>query len=311
MKPENNPRIVFMGSPEFALPTLAALHQHFKLVGIVTQPDKPAGRGRRMTPPPVKIYAEKHQIPVIQPRKLTLPDPVRQIELWNPDLIVVAAYGKILRENVLNIPKYGCINVHASLLPRWRGAAPIQAAILNGDSHSGCTIMLMDKGMDTGAILKQVSEPIRADDTAATLAKRLAEAGARLLIETIPAFLQGEIIPIHQDNEQATYAPMIKKSDGELDISQHAEILERKIRAYTPWPGTFIRLPGGKTLKIIQAHVVLDESTRHAAFIRYHNRYPAIATPSGILVLDVVQPAGKKPMQGDQFLRGARDWGKE
>ena len=299
-----------MGSPEFAVPPLEALHSKFNVVGVVTQPDKPSGRGRKLTPPPVKTFAETHSVPYIQPQKLSSEAAYKQIEAWKPDLIVVTAYGKILRNNILSLPKYGCINVHASLLPRWRGAAPIQAAILHGDEKTGCTIMLMDEGLDTGPILTQIEEPIRPKDTTSTLAARLSTLGANLLVDTIPGFIEGKIKPKQQDNALATYAPMIKKSQGKIDTNQTAETIERQVRAYNPWPGTYIHLPNGKILKIIEAHVASTSPTEAKQFSQI-NGFPAIATANGYLVLDIVQPAGKKAMRGDAYLRGSREWGKE
>ncbi len=213
---------VFMGSPAFAVPVLRNLVAGYQVVGIVTQPDRPAGRGRRMTAPPIKNLADEIHIPVIQPRRLSEPEVLEQLQRWAPDLIVVAAFGQILRPTVLDLPKYGCVNVHASLLPRWRGAAPIQAAILNGDDTTGVTIMRMDPGIDTGALLSQKSLPISHNDTSATLANKLSELGAELLIESLASYLSGKLMPIPQDESKATYAPMIKKEEGLLDFSMPA-----------------------------------------------------------------------------------------
>jgi len=287
-------RIVFMGSPEFALPTLTALARNFNVVGVVTQPDRPAGRGRNLTPPPVKELAAELDLPVIQPARLSAPEAMRQLQLWAPELIVVAAFGQILRPAVLDLPKYGCINVHASLLPRWRGAAPIQAAILHGDETTGVTIMLMDPGVDTGSILSQRAVRILEDDTAGSLSTRLAVVGAELLTETLPRYLSGELQPQPQDERQATYAPMLKKAAGELDFNQPAEQLARQVRAFHPWPGAYMFWQGQR-LKIHQAHAA-------------PGGLPAVGAVNGVLVLDKLQPAGKKPMPGDVFLRGARGW---
>src|SRR5512133_3549715 len=209
-----NIRIVFMGSPDFAVPSLRALAERYHVVGVVTQPDRPAGRGRVLTPPPVKVLAQELGIPTIQPEKLKEPEAQAALQEWAPDLIVVTAFGQILRKSVLALPRYGCVNVHASLLPRWRGAAPIQAAILNGDTHSGATIMILDPGIDTGPILAQEAMEIRADDTAETLGQRLSEAGADLLIRTLPGYLDGTLQPKPQPEEGATYAAMISKEEG-------------------------------------------------------------------------------------------------
>ena len=247
--------IVFMGSPEFALPTLRALAEHYQVTGVGTQADRPAGRGRQLTPPPVKILAQELGLPVIQPKRLGEPEAMQQLRSWAPDLIVVAAFGQILRLELLDLPPHGCLNVHASLLPRWRGAAPIQAALLAGDEQTGITIMKMDPGVDTGPILSQRAGAIYPDDTTGSLAARLAQLGAELLVECLPAFLSGSLTPQPQDESQATYAPMLKKEDGQLDFHQSAEQLARLVRAFNPWPGAYI-LWRGQLLKIHHAHAV-------------------------------------------------------
>lgn len=299
-------RIVFMGSPDFALPTLIALHKKYHVTGVVTQPDKPAGRGRTLRPPPVKTLVNEYNIPVIQPVSLKEPAALAQLQQWEPELIVVAAFGQILRPPVLNLPPHGCINVHASLLPRWRGAAPIQAAILHGDKQTGVTIMLMEAGLDTGPILNQRSIPITDDCTAGALSLLLAELGSQLLVETLPGYLSGELRPQPQDETSATYAPMLKKADGEIDFNQPAEYLERFVRAYNPWPGAFTSWEVGR-LKVHRAHAVESPSPGIGKRL-IHNEQAAIGTAKGILVLDEVQPAGKKAMPGEVFLRGARNW---
>ncbi len=294
-----------MGSPEFAVPVLRALAKEYNVVGVVTQPDKAAGRGRKLKAPPVKQAALELGLPVMQPRRLRKPEAFAQLAEWKPDLIVVAAYGQILRPNVLELPRYGCVNVHASLLPRWRGASPIQHAILNGDSETGITIMLMDEGMDTGPILSQRAIPILPDETAGELSKRLSELGAQLLLETLPKYLSGEITPQPQDDSQATYAPLLKKEDGRLDFSRSAEELARQVRAFNPWPAAFTEWRG-QPFKILRAHAADGEAPAGKRLV--HEKKPAFGTASGILVLDEVQPAGKKPMAGEVFLRGARGW---
>ena len=295
-----------MGSPEFALPSLKRLAEHYYVVGVVTQPDRPAGRGMTLTPPPIKRLAEELGIPTIQPVKLREPAAWEQLQAWAPDLIAVTAFGQILRQNVLDLPRYGCINVHASLLPRWRGAAPIQAAILHGDAETGVTIMRMDAGVDTGPMLAQRSERIRPEDTHLTLAARLAELGADLLVETLPGYLAGETQPQDQDDAGATRAPMIRKEDGELDFSQPAQALAWKVRAFQPWPGTAF-LWEGLPLKVLRAHAEAG-ATGIAGQRGVLGKFPAVSTSAGWLVLDEVQPPGKKAMAGDVFLRGARQW---
>jgi methionyl-tRNA formyltransferase len=304
--------IVFMGSPEFALPTLRVLDSNYSITGVITQPDRPKGRGQSLTSPPVKELALELDLPVIQPRRLREPEAMAQLRAWQPGLIVVAAFGQILKPDVLDLPRFGCVNVHASLLPRWRGAAPIQAAILHGDAQTGVTIMHMDSGVDTGPILSQRAIPILADDTAASLSERLAILGADLLIETLPSFLTDELVPQPQNETLATYAPMLKKEDGLLDFTQPAPYLARRVLAFNPWPGAFT-LWHGQILKICRAHPISNQQgfatnlTPGMPFI--HQSLPAFFTGDGLLVLDEVQPAGKKPMPGKVFLSGARGWG--
>lgn len=300
-------KIVFMGSPEFALPTLRRLAESFQVIGVVTQPDRPAGRGRTLAPPPVKQYAVERGIPVIQPERLKEPAALQQLTEWAPDVIVVAAFGQILRQAVLDLPKHGCVNVHASLLPRWRGAAPIQAAILSGDSISGITIMRMDAGVDTGPILSQRTLPILPNETSGSLSARLAELGASLLEETLPDYLEGRITPQLQDDTGATYAPMLKKEDGRLDFSQDAASLVRRVHAFNPWPGAFTTWEG-QILKVHRA-LAADEMVGNPGSTGIYQDMPVITCNAGCLVLVEVQPSGKKPMSGDVFLRGARNWG--
>ena len=300
-----NKRVVFMGSPDFALPTLKALHRAYDVVGVVTQPDRPAGRGRAVQPPDVKILARALGLPIIQPTSLKNPEALQQLAAWHPDMIVVAAFGQILRENVLSLPPFGCVNVHASLLPRWRGAAPVQAAVLH-DDVSGVTIMKMDKGLDTGPILSQRAVPIPKDMTAGDLFDQLAQLGADLLVETLPKYFRGEIQPQPQDDDQATYAPRLKREDGELDFSQPAEFLARMVRAYHSWPGAYQFFEDAR-LKIYQAHA--KEAPSAVPGKRYVvEDKPAWGTIEGVLVLDEVQAAGKNRVMGEEFLHGAKDW---
>ncbi len=295
-----------MGSPEFAVKVLDKLIQGFNVVGVVTQPDRPAGRGKVLTPPPVKVLAEQKKVPVIQPERLRRPEAFEQLQAFAPDLIVVAAYGQILRPNVLELAQYGCINVHASLLPRWRGAAPIQAAILAGDEFSGVSIMKLDPGVDTGPVLAKREVRILPEDDSSSLGQRLAEVGADLLIETLPGYLNGSIVPQPQPEEGAAYAAMLKKEDGELDFDRPAVELERKIRAFSPWPGSFIYWHG-QILKVNRARIAPANSLA-AGQKGLVAGLPAIGTTDGSLVLEEVQPAGKKAMPGVAFIRGARNW---
>ncbi|TAK13936.1 MAG: methionyl-tRNA formyltransferase [Anaerolineae bacterium] len=293
-----------MGSPEFAVPSLRALAKSASIVGVFTQPDRQAGRGKKVSPPPVKQAAEELGLPVFQPPRLK-GEALDQLRALAPELIVVAAFGQILRSAVLDLPKYGCINVHASLLPRWRGAAPINAAILHGDSVTGISIMKMDEGIDTGPILAQKELPISTGDTAETLALRLAELGAELLTATLPRYLEGTLQPTPQPEDGATYIGMLKKDDGWLDTARPAVQLERQVRAYQPWPGSAI-LWKGQPLKILRASV--QSGNRPAGERLVLDSLPAIGTSEGILLLESLQPAGKRPMDGNSFLQGARDW---
>ncbi len=300
------PRIVFMGSPDFAAPVLKALAEKYNLVGVVTQPDRPAGRGGTLKPPAVKETALRLGLPVIQPEKLRAPLVMAQLREWNPDLIIVAAFGQILPPEVLELPPYGCINVHASLLPRWRGAAPIQAAILAGDAETGVTIIKMDAGVDTGPLLSQRAITTSPEDTAGTMFEKLAQLGADLLIETLPDYFSGKIQPQAQDDSHATYAPMLKKEDGLLDFTRPAEELACRVRAFNPWPGAFFEWEGG-LFKVHRARLSGEKSPGAGSRLIVEGR-PAIGTSEGILILEEVQPAGKNPMPGKAFLAGARNW---
>ncbi|MEW6401742.1 MAG: methionyl-tRNA formyltransferase [Chloroflexota bacterium] len=322
-------RIVFMGSPDFALPVLRALANSYQVVGVVTQPDRQSGRGRELKAPPVKVLAQELKIPSIQPEKLREPGAMEQLRAWSPDLIVVAAFGQILRKDVLELPRFGCINVHASLLPRWRGAAPINAAILHGDEETGVTIMQMDVGLDTGPMLSQRSIRLTREDTAGSVFEKLSTLGADLLIETLPDYLSGKFEPVPQPEEGVTYAPMLKKEEGRLDFTRPAEELERRVRAFNPWPGAFMDFDG-VNLKVHRAHTPLvppifaqpksvaaeNEEGRKWGDVRggkagqrlVWRDQPAVETGGGILVLDEVQPPGRKSMSGKAFLSGARNW---
>jgi methionyl-tRNA formyltransferase len=295
-----------MGSPDFSLPTLRQLAQIYQVVGVVTQPDRASGRGRELKAPPVKLLAQELNIPVIQPQKLREPEAMQQLREWNPDLIVVAAFGQILKKDVLDLPKFGCINVHASLLPRWRGAAPINAAVLAGDEETGVTIMKMDVGLDTGPMLSMKRIRIKPDDTAGSLFEALSTLGADLLIETLPVYMDGKIAPEPQPEDGATYAPMLKKEDGRLDFNQSAIELERRIRAMIPWPGAWFEW-NGNLLKVSRGVVSEGRGKEVGSRLIVDGR-PAVRCADGILILDEVQPPGKKIMPGKAFLSGARDW---
>ncbi len=302
-------KIVFMGSPEFALPSLRSLAGAYNVVGVVTQPDRASGRGREVKMPPVKTLALELGIPIMQPEKLRAPEVMSQLRAWSPDLIVVAAFGQILKQDVLDLPRYGCLNVHASLLPRWRGAAPINAAILRGDEETGVTIMKMDAGLDTGAMLAKKSMRLSPDGTAGSVTSTLSHLGADLLIEILPRWIAGEIQPTPQDDSLSTYAPMLKKEDGRLDFTRDVNELERQVRALNPWPGAFMEFDGA-TLKIHHARVgQIDNLSHYEAGQRLTQaNQPAVGARGGVLILDEVQPAGKKSMNGNSFLAGARHW---
>jgi methionyl-tRNA formyltransferase len=227
------------------------------------------------------------------------------LHAWAPDLIVVAAFGQILRKDVLELPRHGCINVHASLLPRWRGAAPINAAILNGDEETGVTIMQMDVGLDTGPMLAKRSIRLTRDDTAGSVFQALSTLGADLLIETLPEYLSGKLQPVAQPEEGVTYAPMLKKEDGKLDFNSDVNELERRVRAFSPWPGAFMDFDG-TMLKVHRAHIEQGEASVGQRLI--NGNQPMVGARGGVLALDEVQPAGKKSMSGKSFLSGARNW---
>ncbi len=244
--------IIFMGSPQFAVPTLEALTRDYTVSAVYTQPDKPAGRGKVLTSVPVAQWATAHSLPIYQPRSFRKdPTAIDQLRALQPDVIVVAAYGLILPQAVLDVPRYGCINVHGSILPRHRGAAPITAAILAGDDETGITIMQMDAGMDTGPMLSVGREPIRSDDTTASLSERLSQLGAQLLIDTLPRYLSGSITPQPQPDEGVTYCSKINKSDAQIDWTHSASEIDRMVRAYIPWPGAFTWW-NGQLMKILK-----------------------------------------------------------
>jgi len=296
-----------MGSPEFASHVLEGLASQYPVQGVITQPDRESGRGKALTPPPVKVTANSLNIPVFQPPRLKTPEAFAELAALEPDVIIVAAYGQILRQNVLDLPKYGCINVHASYLPRWRGAAPIQAAILAGDEYTGVSIMKMDAGIDTGPVLVMEKVAIAQQETAKTLDAKLSAVGSNLLLKTLPQYLSGQIVPAPQPEVGSTYAGMLNKQDGLLDFAQPALELERKVRAFDDWPGTFLMLDS-QMIKVRKVTIV--QETRLACGERgILQGLPAIGTADGVLLLQEVQPAGKRWMNGVEFLRGnQKNW---
>lgn len=303
-------RIVFMGTPDFAVPSLQALARDHQVVGVVTQPDRPAGRGRRLVAPPVKEAAGALGLEVVQPPTLRRPEAVERLVAWRPDLVVVAAFGQILRPEVLAIPPHGCLNVHASLLPRYRGAAPIPAAILAGDERTGVTIMRMDEGLDTGPMLAQADWPIGPDDTTGSLAADLARLGASLLVEALPGWLEGRIAPRPQDDSQATYCRTLQKEDGLLDWALTASHLDRQVRACDPWPGAYTAW-AGQRLKILRARPLPGRPGPGGAGPgRVVDLAPGtgVVTGEGVLELLQVQLAGKSAMDVHAFAQGRRDF---
>lgn len=296
-----------MGSPEIAVPLFQAVAKEYPVRGVVTQPDRPAGRGKKEIAPAVKIAAEAAGIPVFQPERLRLPEAFEIVAAWRPDLIVVMAYGQILRQNVLDLPKYGCINVHASLLPRWRGASPIQAAIRAGDAMTGVSLMKMDAGMDTGAVYSTHELAIAADDTAESLSAKLADLSARAFLRDLPRILSGDLVPVPQPETGVTLTGLIRKEDGILDLSHSARDLERLVRAYSPWPGTTVAIDG-MMLKVLRARVDTAESSAPPGTRAVIGKFPAVKAADRFLVLDEVQAPGRKPASGRDFLAGFRTW---
>jgi len=298
-------RIVFFGTPEFAVPSLRALlDRGEEVVSVVCQPDKPAGRGQKLLSPPVKELAVVCGVPVLQPLKLRMPEVSAALAEQRPDLIVVAAYGKILPANILMLPRFGCINVHASLLPKYRGAAPIQWAILRGEKVTGITIMQMNEGMDTGDILLQRETTIGDSETYGELRTRLAHLGAAALMDAIELLKSGALQPRPQDDVAATMAQMIQKEDGVIDWSRPAIELARAVRAYNPWPSAQTTLAGA-LLKIHRAHVVRVNAGL-PGMVHTHDGAIVVTCGEDALQLDQLQLAGRKSLPAAEFIRGVR-----
>ncbi len=308
-------KILFMGTPDFAVPSLLALLEDgYDVTAVVTQPDRPKGRKRILTPPPVKEIALKHGIPVLQPEKLRSPESVEEIRRLSPDLIVTAAYGQILPKAILELPPHGCINVHASLLPKYRGGAPIQRAIMNGEKVTGVTIMYMAEGLDTGDMISRVEVPIEDDDNAGTMFAKLSEAGANLLRKTLPELLAGNIRAVPQNDAYATYAPNLSREDEKIRWERPAMEIYNQVRGLNPWPGAFT-LYDGEVLKVWSCRKpepvsaerpAQADGTAPGTVLQATDEGIEVMTGEGTIWLKEIQPAGKKAMDAGQFVRGSR-----
>lgn len=300
-------RIVFFGTPSFAIPSLESLFQGpDEVVGVVTQPDRERGRGRKKSPSPVKELSLKFGITPYQPEKVKEGPFLEAIKGLEPDLFVVVAFGQILPKSLLEIPKFGAVNVHASLLPMYRGAAPIAWAILRGEKKTGITTMLMDEGMDTGDILMQAEIPIEKEDTGETLQGKLSSLGGRLLMETVEKMKAGSISPLPQNHSKATYAPPLKKEDGRIDWKKPAEEIDLKVRAFSPWPGAFTGWEN-RLLKIDRVEVRKEISSAEAGSVTWvGSDFLEVETGDGFLLIREVQPEGKRRMSVRDFLSGHR-----
>ncbi|MFC1942029.1 methionyl-tRNA formyltransferase [Chloroflexota bacterium] len=302
-------RIIFMGTPEFAVPSLEHLIlDKYQIVAVFTQPDRPAGRGRGMVASPVKAAAQQLQLPVLQPDSMKSAEVVTQIASLKPDIIVVVAYGKILPQSILDIPAFGCINIHPSLLPKFRGPSPVVAAILSGDDFTGVSIMLLDSGMDTGPVLIRAAVSISHEDTAGSLTGKLSMIAANLLQEALVGWIRHEIVPLPQNEVAATYSAQINKEDGEIDWNLSAEEIWQRVRAFHPWPGCYT-MWRGRQLKITEA-VLLREKGISGKVVATpgSEAVVGVGTGNGMLGLLEMQLEGKRAMLANEFLRGQRDF---
>ncbi|MBI1754946.1 methionyl-tRNA formyltransferase [Candidatus Azambacteria bacterium] len=300
-------RIIFMGTPEAGAIILERLilSDAYKPALVITQPDKPTGKKQTLTAPPVKITAQAHHIEVWQPEKLNNQRVIEKIAAQKPDCIIVAVYGKLIPEKILNIPACKTLNVHPSLLPRHRGPSPIQYTILEGDTAAGVSIMLTDKGMDTGPVLAQKSVPIEKDDTAPVLSQKLFNIGADMLLEMLPLWFDNKIIPVRQDDAKATLTALLKKEDGKIKPSDTAQRIKRMVRALAPWPGVYLEFNDGRTLKILKAEASPCEKTDAPLALSLTSKKElCLHTADGCLVLETVHPESKKPMSGYEFYIG-------
>ncbi len=298
-------RIIFMGTPDFAVPALhKLLNGPDKIVAVVTQPDRPKGRGKKLTPPPVKVAATEANIPVLQPTKIRTEEFVDTLKSYQPDLIIVAAYGRMLPDSILDLPRLGCINIHGSLLPRHRGAAPIQWAVIKGDSQAGITIMQMDVGMDTGNILLPAAIPVAEDETAGSLFHKLAELGGTSLLQALDLLRQGKLISSRQDHSLATEAPPLTKEDGRLDWNRPAAELHCLIRGLDPWPGAY-SFVDGQRFRFFTPEIIHKECRQDAGtLILADHQGLLIATAQDCLLIKEIQPEGKKRMTVEAYLCG-------
>lgn len=298
----SKPRIVFMGTPEFAVASLSACFDIGEVVAVVTQPDKPKGRGNAISISPVKALALERGVTVLQPQKMRTPPFSEELRKLAPDVCVVTAYGKILPKDVLEVPPHGCVNVHASLLPRFRGAAPIQWAIAHGDAETGVALMRMDEGLDTGPVIAMKRLPIAPEDTSSSLHEKLSRLGGEILRESLPAYLRGELKPVPQPSEGMVLAPIIQKEDGLLDFTKPAVMLERRVRAFTPWPGAYTGLNGTR-LKVHRTRVDTGQGTPGTVLAASPSGIEVACGEGSIVLLDI-QPEGKRVMSAGEFLSG-------
>lgn len=298
-----------MGTPEFSVPALRELYSKYGIVAVYTQPDKPVGRGLELKPTPVKALALSLGIPVHQPNKMTDPREFEKLAALKPDVIVVAAYGQILKKNVLELPRLGCVNIHSSLLPRWRGAAPIQWAILAGDKVTGITTMKMAEKLDAGDLYLTRETPISSDDTAETVHDRLSEIGSHLIIETVEQLNAGSLVGKKQDESLVTYAHKLTKEMETINPSRAAREIDQQIRGLTPWPGTSVYLESGERLKVKKAKLDLSHSLKVGELNNVRGKL-YLGCESGCVELVMVQPDGKKPMSGADYMNGLGGQGK-